>query len=404
MVIHAQTGKVAQALCHQRTPVIISLFAVRMSSWGQSWGSQQGYNGWSWHHGSWDRRGNGMHGDKWWKCKNCAADNKSKTACAICGLRRSYADVAKQAVDRSPKKGADGKQGNPVRQHLEEVASKLAAVAAGRDTHQPSDVQANDLDVKAGKAKLAKLEAALRAMPEDDEDFANERNAITTKIAETKAGMAENRPIGARIDAARQRLTRAQQRAKEAAAALEMAQRVVEESDVEIACMRVARLGSCACTRPSGASGDQCRQHCRRGQCTVATSPEYPQRGPGSGPQPRVSCYSSLCTAHRGVSTCLRGSGTTARSSSGPAEEIAREAISKSAPSSTTHVSQNKGCEASSWRSRCSRVRRDFGLTNGQCCSGSTDSNTYSMTVATANVRTLHPKEENEIRSRFEEL
>ena len=74
-------------------------------------------------------------------------------------------------------------------------------------------------------------------MPEDDEDFANERNAITAKIAETKAGMAENKPISARIDAARRRLTRAQQRAKEAAAGLEKAQRVVEESDVEIACI-----------------------------------------------------------------------------------------------------------------------------------------------------------------------
>ena len=148
-----------------------------MSSWGQSWGSQQGYNGWSWHHGSWDKRGNGMHGDKWWKCKNCAADNKSKTACAICGLRRSYAYVAKQAVDQSPKKGAHGNQGNPVRQHLE-VACKLAPVAAGRDSHQLVEVQANDLDIKTGKAKLAKLEAALRAMPED-EDSANERTAIT---------------------------------------------------------------------------------------------------------------------------------------------------------------------------------------------------------------------------------
>ena len=44
-------------------------------------------------------------------------------------------------------------------------------------------------------------------------------------------------PIGARIDAARRRLTRAQQRAREAAQALEMAQKVVEESDVEIACI-----------------------------------------------------------------------------------------------------------------------------------------------------------------------
>ena len=46
-------------------------------------------------------------------------------------------------------------------------------------------------------------------------------------------------------------------------------------------------------------------------------------------------------------------------------------------------------------------MRRDFGLTNEKCCSGSTDSSIYTMTVATANVRTLHPKEETEGRSRF---
>ena len=125
---------------------------------------------------------------------------------------------------------------NPVRQHLQEVASKLAAVA-GRDSHQPMEVQANDSDFNAGKAKLAKLEAASRAMPEDDEDFANERTATTAKIAVTDAGMAENNPIGAHIGAARRRLTHAQKRAKEAAEALEMTQRVVEESDVEIACI-----------------------------------------------------------------------------------------------------------------------------------------------------------------------
>ena len=35
-------------------------------------------------------------------------------------------------------------------------------------------------------------------------------------------------------------------------------------------------------------------------------------------------------------------------------------------------------------------MRRDFGLTNEKFCSGSTDSSIYIMTVATANVRTLH--------------
>ena len=66
---------------------------------------------------------NVSHGDKWWKSKNCATDNESKLACTICGLKRSYAEVAKQATDQSLKTGADGKQGNPFRQHMEEVAS-----------------------------------------------------------------------------------------------------------------------------------------------------------------------------------------------------------------------------------------------------------------------------------------
>ena len=256
-------------------------------------------------------------------CKNCAADNSSTTACAICWLRRSYADVAKQAVDQSPKKGADGKQGNPVRQHLEEVASKLAAVAAGRNSHQPTDVQTNELDFNAGKAKLAKLEAALRAMPEDDEDFANERNVITVKIAETKAGMAENKPIGARIDVARRRLTRAQHRAKEAGAALEMAQRVVEESDVEIACIEgeLHDLEAALAHAPA-VPAEICTDN------TVDAVSAQLQRllnilkeDPGVDPNLVSHCHGSLCTAHRGVSTCLRGGGTTARSSSRPAEE-----------------------------------------------------------------------------------
>ena len=133
--------------------------------------------------------------------------------------------------------GSRRQAGSPVRQHLEEVASELAAVAAGRDSHQVVAMQMSDVDFKACKAKLAKLAAPSRAMPEDDEDFANKRAAIAAKIAETKSGMAENKPIGAGIDAARGCLTLAQQRAKEASEALEMAQRVVEESDVEIACI-----------------------------------------------------------------------------------------------------------------------------------------------------------------------
>ena len=83
------------------------------------------------------------------KCKTCATDNKSKSACEICGLRRSNAEVSKQATDQSTRTGADGKQGNPVGQHLDKVASKLAAAAAGSDSHQTVEMQTKDGEFKA---------------------------------------------------------------------------------------------------------------------------------------------------------------------------------------------------------------------------------------------------------------
>ena len=108
----------------------------------------------------------------------CRRQQEQDSVCDLWAeMRRSYADVAKQAVDLSPKKKErTGKQGNTVREHLEEVASKLAAVAAGTDSHQPMDVQTNELDLQSWQGEAGpNLEAALRAMPEDDEDFANER-------------------------------------------------------------------------------------------------------------------------------------------------------------------------------------------------------------------------------------
>ena len=318
-------------------------------------------------------------------------DTETSGGSAICRVRRSYAEVAQQATDQSAKKGADGKQGHPVRQHLEEVASKLAAVAAGRDSHQTVEMQASDGDIEACKAKLAKLVAALRAMPEGDEDFENERTAMAAKIAETKAGMAENKPIGARIDTARKRLTRAKQRAKEASEAWEMAQRVVEESDTEIACIESELHDlEAALAHTPAVPAEIGGQHKRCSQWAVTTTP---------GPQPGVPGYSSLCTAHRGVSTCLRGSGTATWSSSGPPKEDARKTIPENLSAATAHVDQNEGSEKTSRRIRSRDERRDLGRMKEKSCFVSTHLNT--MTVATANVRTLHSKEESESRSRF---
>ena len=155
-------------------------------------------------------------------------------------------------------------------------------------------------------------------MPEDDEDFANERTAIAAKIAETKAGMTENK-TGARIDAAGGRLTRAQQRAKEASEALEMAPRVVEESDVEIACIEcelhdleaaLAHVPAVSAAIGVDNTVDSVSGQLQRLQAILKENSRVDL-------QPDAPSCSSLCTAHRRVSTCLRGSGAATWSQSG---------------------------------------------------------------------------------------
>ena len=237
----------------------------------------------------------------------------------------------------SPKTGEDGKQGNPVRQHLEEVASKLAVVAAGRDSHQAVAMQTSDGKYRACKANLTKLEAALRAMPEDDEDFATDRAAIAAKIAETKSSMAENKPMGARIDAARGRLTRAQQRAKEASEALDKGQRVVAESDVEIACIEreLHDLEAAPAHDPAvpAAIGMDNTVDAVSGQLQRLL--DILEEGPGVDPKPGVSSYSSFCTALCGVSTCLREIGAATWSSSGPLKRLRGKQAQKVRPRMT---------------------------------------------------------------------
>ena len=98
-------------------------------------------------------------------------------------------------------------------------------------------------------------------------------------------GRHDREQTGARIDAAGGRLTRAQQRAEEASEALEMAQRVVEESDVKIVCIECelhdleAALAHVPAI-PAAIGG----QHSRFSQWAVTTTPSHPPREPQSGP------------------------------------------------------------------------------------------------------------------------
>ena len=82
--------------------------------------------------------------------------------------------------------------------------------------------------------KLRQLESALQAVrgiPGMSETVAH----FKAKIASTKSELAEMRPLGARIDAARAALDRAERRAVQAKEALATAQRAVELSEKEVA-------------------------------------------------------------------------------------------------------------------------------------------------------------------------
>ena len=72
-------------------------------------------------------------------------------------------------------------------------------------------------------AKIKKRQAALIALPADDPDFAEERAVLNGKVDALKKGIAESKPIGARIDRARDTLLRAHARKAEAAEALRLA-------------------------------------------------------------------------------------------------------------------------------------------------------------------------------------
>lgn len=84
------------------------------------------------------------------------------------------------------------------------------------------------------QVRVQKLEAALAAMPADEE-FNDDRERLRARVESVKKDAFESKPIGARTDAARAALLRAQARRAEAEKALMLATALCAESDAEIA-------------------------------------------------------------------------------------------------------------------------------------------------------------------------
>jgi hypothetical protein len=143
---------------------------------------------------------------------------------------------------------------NPVRAALDSVAEALVNCAPGqKDARTPIPVVQTDRP--AVTLRIKKLEASIAAMP-DDEDMMEQRQALQMKIDTAKASLVDVKPLGARIDAARLTLQRAEKRSLESANAVELAQACFASAQEEVTRLKTeihvmeSSLASVPCAPP----------------------------------------------------------------------------------------------------------------------------------------------------------
>ena len=184
-----------------------------------------------WQHGGQQKQG--QQPPRAWQCTHCGTANRSKHQCSACGLKRSYASVAKSLVNTNLTQ--DPKPGNPVRAQLAQVATALTrAVPEQPEPVIPVPAAASPpVDAKDAKTSIQSLETAMNALPEGPA-FASSRAGLQADIDSLKASIRDAKPVGARLDDARAALARARARRTEAIQALELAQAALAASDEEI--------------------------------------------------------------------------------------------------------------------------------------------------------------------------
>ena len=185
-------------------------------------------------------------GDQW-QCAWCQSKNATgKTKCAGCGLRRSAKKVAANAPSAEPltaeKRPATSQ--NKTRQDMDKVVALLQqaapspvtpSVTSATTTTEASPKEASTSTaagipstglpkdkMNAIRGRVNSLEETLKLIPDSD-DFIKAREDIQTRLDMAKSELRNARPLGARIDAARVALQKAQQRTAQAKEATELA-------------------------------------------------------------------------------------------------------------------------------------------------------------------------------------
>ena len=179
-----------------------------------------------------------------WHCKLCGNKNQytKKMRCLKCGVKIEF------GYDKHPSHGAgqqidsadDSKPRQPaqntVRSALEDVAAALTKAATSEGpkkdarTLQPSCAA---MDVPMAKVRIKALENSLASLPEEEE-FQTLRDSLSEKLESLKSSISDSKPIGARIDAARAMLGRAQQRRAEAERAKQLADTCLQSANDEV--------------------------------------------------------------------------------------------------------------------------------------------------------------------------
>ena len=175
-----------------------------------------------------------------WTCQNCNQTNwVPKQKCSQCGMKKSWAQVVAQPPT-PPQQAGNGKSVNPIQSQLEKVSILLQRVtpeAADAPTQSAPSPQHQSTPATPTRTQIVAMiksaEASLACLSEDD-IFAEQRQALTDKIASLRQDIVDAKPIGARIDGARAFLSRAQERRENAANAMEIAKAAMEAADEEI--------------------------------------------------------------------------------------------------------------------------------------------------------------------------
>ncbi|CAK0877917.1 unnamed protein product, partial [Prorocentrum cordatum] len=181
-----------------------------------------------------------------WQCSRCHSTNHSPKACPVCGLRRSYAAVAASAdpaASAPPPKPSTRAQLDQITQSLQstlaDVQARVAAPQAGAPAAPPDAAAPASAPTRPELVKrLKRYEAALEIYKDDTADPEHAR--LTQQISDVKAEISALKPLGAKLDGARQALQRASARREEADKALAAATLLRDTAEAEEASAKEA--------------------------------------------------------------------------------------------------------------------------------------------------------------------